>query len=111
MDSRFSWAETQKLKADGVDRAAQSHICRLELARTIARTIAIQDGAVTADDVGKQLARYGIPTGPWAGAIFRGSEWEFTGKWVASQRATNHGRMLRVWRLTPATQTNNPNHE
>lgn len=99
MDPLFCWAESQRRKTDGIDRAAAAQPSNLELARSIAKKIASQKGTVTADDVGQQLSLLSIETGPWAGAIFKSSEWQFTGKWVPSQRVSNHGRMLRVWRL------------
>ena len=72
------------------------HEDRLEEARAVARAFAMRNGVVNADDV---QAETGISLGPAAGSLFRGTEWQFTGQWVPSARVTNHGRMLRVWRL------------
>lgn len=55
---------------------------------------------VTADDVYRELLEEDIALlGPAAGAIFRAGPWTWTGKWFQSCRTSNHGRMIRVWRL------------
>ena len=73
----------------------------------LARRLAVEIGQrrpgayVSADDVLLALVGRGIPAealGPAAGALFRGPEWEFSGKWEQSIRTTNHARALRLWR-------------
>ncbi len=92
---------SEKLKEEGKAKAASNLIEPLKLARKIARQIARIKGVVTADDVGRQLKKYGIDTlGPAAGSIFKGKEWEWTGRYIKSKRITNHSRMLREWRLS-----------
>lgn len=57
---------------------------------------------VTADDAAQILR--GDPErdpgggGSWKGAIFRGSDWQFTGELVPSIIAENNGRGQRAWR-------------
>jgi hypothetical protein len=77
--------------------ATQDRTELLTRARQIALTAAHQNGTVTADDV---AAKIGEPLGPVAGSIFRTSDFEFTGKRVRSVQPNNHGRELRVWKLT-----------
>ena len=97
----FDGKRSEQLKQQGMDLAADNVPTALELARSIARKTACLYGTVNADEVGKRLKEiYKIDTlGPAAGSIFRGKEWEFTGKWIKSTRITNHGRMIREWRL------------
>ena len=90
-----------KLKKEGMEKAANNLVTPLQLARSIAKDIARSKGVVNADDVGRRLKWHGIDSlGPAAGSIFAGKEWIFTGNWVKSKRITNHSRMIREWRLT-----------
>lgn len=96
----FDEGWSDKLKEDGMAKAADNRQEQLEIARDIAKRIAKEQGTVNADDVGRALKRIGINTlGPAAGSLFRGKEWVFTGQWVKSKRITNHSRMIRVWKL------------
>jgi hypothetical protein len=57
---------------------------------------------VTADDYEGFLTTIGESNkalGNAAGAIFKHSDWEFTGVWTPSRRKTNNARHIRVWRL------------
>lgn len=95
----FDWGQTHAQKEAGQELAVKAKGANLAKAREIAQMIAREYGQVNADQVGQELARLGIPTGPWMGSLFKGKEWEFTGQFVRSTRITNHGRLLRVWRL------------
>jgi len=97
----FDFRAGQRLKKEGMAAAADHYSGNLETAREIARRIARSRGVVTADDVGRILKKYwNIDSlGPAAGSIFKGSEWQWTGEFRKSSRVTNHGRLLRVWRL------------
>ena len=88
-------------KDAGMQRAAENNPTGLELAKTIARELALQHGETDADQVGALLfERHKIQTlGPAAGSIFKGGEWEFTGKRKLSRRKSNHAREIKVWRL------------
>ena len=92
----------RKRKVTGIALAAETSATDLDLARTIAVEFARIHGTVTADDVGQKLEKlFGIKSlGPAAGALFRcHDQFEWTGQYVESTRATNHRRVLRVWRL------------
>ena len=96
----FDHAEAQRRKADGQQLAANNRDELLTVARSIAREVAELRGRVTADDVAAELDRRGLPQlGPAAGSLFRGSQWQFTGKRVVSKQLRNHGRELKVWEL------------
>jgi len=101
--SLFDARRSEKLKAEGMAIAADNARDYLEIAREIAREIALAHPRqeCDADRVGRVLKRrLDIETlGPAAGSLFRGKEWIFTGQWVKSKRITNHSRMIRIWRL------------
>ena len=102
----FDEGWSDKLKEDGMAKAADNRQEQLEIARNVAKAIAKKKGTVNADDVGRVLKLIiGIDTlGPAAGSLFRGKEWVFTGQWVKSKRITNHSRMIRVWKLKEGQQ-------
>lgn len=95
----FNPSEGQQLKAKGMAKAARRTPLALRQARLYARHLARTQGTVTSDDVYKLLddveARL---LGNAAGSIFKGDAWVFV-DWVPSERKTNHGRMIRRWRL------------
>ena len=96
----FDAAESRRRKERGMALAADAAPTLLDRARAYAQATAIVRGSVTADDVSEWLEQQGLPDlGPAAGSLFRGPEWEFTGRFVQSTRKTNHARLLRVWRL------------
>ena len=96
----FDAAESRRRKAHGMAVAEDAANTLLNRARGYARECAIRWGEVNADDVSQWLESTGNPDlGPAAGSLFRGPEWEFTGRFVQSTRKTNHARLLRVWRL------------
>ena len=99
MSNLFSAIESAELKEQALLKHETADV--LEDARTLARLHATRYGTVTADIVGRLMKeRYDIDTiGPAAGALFRGSEWEFTGQRVLSSRVSNHSREIKVWRL------------
>ena len=96
----FDAAESRRRKERGMALAADAAPTLLDRARSYAMGFALLQGSVTADDVSEWLEQQGLPDlGPAAGSLFRGPEWEFTGRFVQSTRKTNHARLLRVWRL------------
>ncbi len=97
----FDSTASQEAKASGMTIAAENQPGALEMAREIALSIATEgDGRCNADQVGRRMKGLGYEeTGPWAGSIFKGEQWEFTGERVRSARTSNHGRELKVWRL------------
>lgn len=96
----FDLDEARARKEQGMSLAAVGRKQRLTLAREIAATLGRRCGEVDADMVGRILkAQHGIESlGPAAGSIFRGKNWEFTGRRKLSARKTNHAREIKVWR-------------
>lgn len=89
-------------KTAGMARAAKNRSAVLEVARAIAKELAHGGREITADDVVEGLVRRGHSEhclGNAAGSIFRGRDWEWTGRFDESKRVHAHGNLLRVWRL------------
>jgi hypothetical protein len=86
----------------GIAQAARTKGTLLKLARNIAADLGRELGEVTADDVQRRLHdvhKISIHAlGNAAGAIFKTDDWEFTGRFVRSERVHARGNMLRVWR-------------
>jgi len=101
MRDLFDKWSSERAKVDGMAIAAEAQPTVLELAQGIAIELAHEFGEVHADDVGRVMKkRHNVSTmGPAAGSIFKGEQWEFTGRRVRSVRTKNHGRELKVWRL------------
>ena len=96
----FDAAESRRRKAHGMAVAEDAADTLLNHARGLARKRALVWGEVHADHVSQWLEDEGLPDlGPAAGSLFRGKEWEFTGRFIQSTRKTNHARLLRIWRL------------
>lgn len=88
-------------KEEGKARAAEGHATLLDVARELARRHGQMYGTCTADDVQRALDARGVSVralGNAAGSLFRGSEWEWTGEFVKSDRVHAHRNLLRVWR-------------
>jgi len=101
MNDQFNLFEGERRKEEGISRAVDKRADDLKIAQAIARKIAMQhpDRECHADLVQWELMDLGINLGNAAGSIFRGTDWEFTGRWVKSIRVTNHASVRRVWRL------------
>lgn len=86
---------------EGIRLVAANRPDALTFARAVAIVIAqaSPDRCCDADQVQKYLLREGMQLGNAAGAVFRGNQWVFTGKFKNSERTTNHQRVIRVWRL------------
>ncbi len=98
----FDEQESERLKREGMAGSARTRKAALDLARAVAKRIALRtDGTCHADQVGEILkSEYDIDSlGPAAGSIFKGTDWKFSGDFVKSSRTTNHSRLLRIWRL------------
>lgn len=101
----------EQLKHLGQVRAVSSRADLVALARRLARKISLErrDRTVTSDDVAKALqdAGYGERSlGNAAGSVFRGKDWEFTGRFVKSIRPHCHSNLLRVWRYVGSLDRN-----
>lgn len=106
IDETFDLPEAQVQKEDGMQAAAESEKRRLALdcAREAVEDAALGRGSQTAtiDDAYEALLRAGFPEsilGNAAGSVFRGLKWKWTGQMVPSKRVSNHGRIVRVWRI------------
>jgi hypothetical protein len=101
--SLFDADASEAGKVAGMGRAAESRASLLDLARPIAVYIALSRPTreVTADDVQRGLVELGYSPhalGNAAGSLFKGKEWEWTGKFIKSERVHSHSNLLRVWR-------------
>lgn len=101
----FDLKSEVKARDKGMKRATEGKQDVLSLARKIAKDVARSrpDRCCTADDVQGELALLGYSStelGNAAGSIFRGDRrWEWTGRWVPSERIGRHANAIRVWRL------------
>jgi hypothetical protein len=98
----FDSVAGQQAKEEGMAKAAENAASLLEIAQRIAVRLASQhpDRETDMDEVGMELFRIGIKTlGPAAGSVFKGGQWQFTGKRLKSARKKNHSREIKVWRL------------
>ena len=89
-----------RLKADGMDAVESKAGLTLKWLREAARRLARYNGLVTIDDVRNVADTCQISPHHQNlfGVVFRGSEWLADG-FKASTRPSNHGRLIRVWRL------------
>jgi hypothetical protein len=100
----FDAVEAERRKEEGIARAAAARPTVLAVARDVARWLGAVQGTVTSDDVAYRMASLGYSyedLGNAAGSVFRGG-FEWTGEVRASERASTHGRVIRVWRLKEA---------
>jgi hypothetical protein len=101
----FDSEEGEYRRSEGVDIAAVSrkHVLCLARQASVKAALARSDRTATADDAQKWLIDRGYSSdylGNAAGSLFKDRDtWEFTGRWVPSQRVSNHGHQNRVWRL------------
>src|ERR1700739_3628639 len=101
----FDGEEGEHRRSEGMDIAAVSRKHVLHLARhaCVVAATAREARTATADDAQKWLIDQGYSSdylGNAAGSLFTDKNtWEFTGRWVRSQRVSNHGHQNRVWRL------------
>lgn len=91
------------LKRKGIASAENHRKDLLTLGRSYLRQAALGrvDRTATADDAARGFINDGLPCdvlGNAAGALFRGGEWEFTGRMEKSKRITNHAHRNMVWR-------------
>jgi hypothetical protein len=98
----FDRAASIAAKDEGIKRAADNKASLLAFARKQAIEVAREKGEITADDVQARLFEKGISVralGNAAGSLFRGKQWEWTGRFKLSERVHAHRNPLRVWRL------------
>ena len=96
-DDQLSLGET--LKLTGQMKVEEHNQRWIDEARLVATAVAREFGEVTIDDVRLRMDREPLHPNAY-GALFRVG-FEFTGRFVRSALASNHGRIIRVWRLKP----------
>ena len=103
--ANFDGEEGERRRGDGMDAAAVSrkHVLRLARQACVEAALARANRTATADDAQKWLIDQGYSSdylGNAAGSLFKDkNSWEFTGRWLPSQRVSNHSHQNRVWRL------------
>lgn len=101
----FDGEEGECRRSGGMGAAAISrkHLLRLTRHACVEAALVRSERTATADDAQKWLIDHGYSSdylGNAAGSLFTDKHtWEFTGRWVPSQRVSNHGHQNRVWRL------------
>jgi len=98
----FDLSSAKAKRNQGQSLASANRSDVLRYAQGIAVSIAKlrDDRCVSADDVYRHLSLdQARQLGNAAGSLFRGPQWEFTGRREQSQRITNHARWIMVWRL------------
>ena len=97
----YDLEQGKQLKLEGMERAAVRRRSDLEIAREIAKKIALSrvSRRCTSDMVRRELSRdYGIESlGNATGSLFKTRDWTFTGDFVQSKLPSNHARIIRVW--------------
>ena len=89
----------QTLKEEGMNRAAKNRPEALVIARGFATKLGRLYSEVTMDDVAAWLTGDELESlGNAAGSVFKGKQWEWTGRFIQSTRLQSHGNLLRVWR-------------
>lgn len=96
----FNPQEGERLKRQGMERAAAARPTLLQIAQDLAQEYAQETGTCTADDVALLLRAKDLPQlGCAAGSLFKGKQWYWNGGTTLSVRPRNHRHILRVWRL------------
>lgn len=98
----FDYAESERRKVEGMELAANNRGGILTEARVIAKELATEGRAISADDVVAAMCErgYGIHAlKNAAGSLFAGQDWQWTGQFVKSVRSHSHSNLLRLWRL------------
>lgn len=99
----FDFAASEAAKQQGMDLAAGNRKELLAFARRLAVEIALSRPSreVNADDVQRALHERGCSIhalGNAAGSLFAGKAWEWTGRYVKSERVHAHSNNLKCWR-------------
>lgn len=99
-DDLFNPKEGERLRQQGMERAAAAKPTLLQTAQGLAQEYAQERGKVSADDVALLLRAKELPQlGCAAGSLFKGKQWYWNGETMLSARPRNHRHILRVWRL------------
>lgn len=104
----FDYVESQRLRDEGIEIAAENAGSVVLRVQTIARELGRRQRFVTADDVVREMTVRGINAkelGNGAGSMFRGrDQWRDTGRVVKSVRIAAHARKITVWEYTGDTK-------
>lgn len=96
----FDHAESERRRVEGMTLAADNRGMLLTEAREIAKELAKDGRAISADDVMEIMVKRGYGKhclGPAAGSLFAGHQWKWTGHRVKSQRPWSHQNELKTW--------------
>ena len=85
------------LRDRGIRQCADNNQHFLEVARNVARQIAMRKGDVTSDDVRRECPINPLHHNCWGG-IWDGA-WKWTGEYRTSHIVSRHGDPQKVWRL------------
>lgn len=96
-------SSAHEAKETGMKLAAERNAVSLRAARAIAVYIAEEKGEVSMNDVRERLPD--LPSGNYLGSVFKGKDWEFTGRWIEAKHESSHARSVRVWRLKGAVKS------
>ena len=104
MNTLFDALLERHNKDSGMMAAVMAKGELLEVARSCALHLVSQHpfNSCTSDDVAGEMQRRGYDyteLGNAAGSIFKGKQWEFTGRYIPSKRPTAHKRDIKIWRL------------
>lgn len=106
----FDSLEAERLKAEGMSRAAKSNSHVLSQAQQIAFALGNQFPDVTSDTVALRMEQLGLryeSLGNAAGSVFKsemhGKRWVWTGRVTSSCRVSTHKRIIRIWTLVEAS--------
>ena len=99
-DDLFDAKESQRLKTEGMELAAENRSEDLETYRQIALEISVRRPYLTSDDVAREAINRGLSgnLGPAAGSLFKTPDWVWTGERRRSARKSNHSREIRIYR-------------
>ncbi len=100
----FNGVRSNRAKHRGIRKAANSKPKELAVCRKIAVRIAKRriSNCCTANDVAWELNKRDIDMNEYldhaAGALFKGSNWQWTGQFRKSTRVRSHSNLLKQWR-------------
>jgi len=102
MDFNAAAADLRKEWGMGLAADAKKELLADCRAAVVAAALRRADRTATADDSARYLISVGLPAdalGNAAGSLFRGDDWEWTGRLQNSERESNHAHSNKVWRL------------
>ena len=98
IQTAINLTEAITLTVQGIRQVAEKHKEVLEVARNIARSLAISKYEITSDDVRRECKLQPLHPNAW-GAVFRDPAVKWTGKFSKSHIVSRHAGLQRIWRL------------